>query len=91
MDTETFIDRLARKITDLGLTLPAILVLEAHKPLAFLGSQLLLLAQPTLDVFLPRGLSTGAVDLLADSRQLESLLVKLETGAKAGPPSQEEM
>jgi hypothetical protein len=91
MDTEIFIDKVAQKITALGLTFPAILLLESHKPLAFLGSQLLLLAQPPVDLFLPQGLSANTVDLLADPRQIEALLVKLETGAAALPQQQEEL
>ena len=74
----TFIEKVANKIADLGLTAPAILLLEAHKPLAFIGSQLLLVAQPTLDIFLPQNLIRNTADLLADSNQLEQLITSLE-------------
>ena len=76
---KTFTDTVANKISALGLTLPAILMLEAHKPLAFLGSQLLLVMQPTLDIFLPHHLTHNATNLLADSDELEALIAKLET------------
>ena len=75
----TFIEKVAAKITDLGLTAPAILLLEAHKPLAFIGSQLLLIAQPALDIFLPQNLIHNTSNLLADPGQLEELITRLET------------
>jgi hypothetical protein len=74
----TFIAKLAAKITDLGLTGPAILLLEANKPLTFVGSQLLLVAQPTLDMFLKPDITQNMADLLADSAQVEQLIMTLE-------------
>lgn len=81
METTLFIEKVAAKITGLGLTAPAILLLETHKPLAFIGSQLLLVAQPTLDIFLPHNLAHNMSNLLADPDQLEKLLVTLETNS----------
>ena len=79
MNQDTFIKKVADRITDLGLTGPAILLFEANKPLAFIGSQLLLVAQPTLDIFLSRDLTQNVINLLADSDQLEQLITNLET------------
>lgn len=78
METITFIEKCANKITDLGLTAPAILLLESHRPLAFVGSQLLLVAQPTLDIFLPQNLIRNTATLLSNEDQLETLIVQLE-------------
>ena len=78
METITFTQKVANKITDLGLTAPAIFLLESHRPLAFLGSQLLLVAQPTLDIFLPQNLVRNTATLLSDSDQLETLIIQLE-------------
>lgn len=78
MNTLTFIEKIANRISDLGLTTPAILLLEAHKPLAFIGSQLLLVAQPTLDFFIPQTFTRNTIDLLAEPEQLELLIGKLE-------------
>ncbi len=78
METTVFTEKAANKIIDLGLTAPAILLLEAHKPLAFIWSQLLLVAQPTLDIFLPQNLIRNTADLLANPYQLEQLITKLE-------------
>ena len=85
VDNLTFAEKVANKIIDLGLAAPAILLLEAHKPLAFLGSQLLLIAQPTLNVFLPQTLTRDSADLLADTRQFEHLIDCLEVGLDRSP------
>ncbi|MCK4667199.1 hypothetical protein KAU33_10645 [Candidatus Dependentiae bacterium] len=42
------VEKIARKITYLGLTIPAIFFIEMHKPLSFLGSQLLFFLEPLL-------------------------------------------
>jgi hypothetical protein len=81
MNQANFIEKVAEKISNLGLTAPAILLLEANKPLAFIGSQLLLVAQPTLDLFLPRDLTKKFTNLLEDPAQFEQLIVSLETKA----------
>jgi hypothetical protein len=81
MTTTPFIQNIADKIVGLRLTTPAILLLEAHKPLAFLGSQLLLVAQPTLNIFLPQNLVNDLTQLLAEPEQLEQLITRLETNA----------
>jgi hypothetical protein len=55
--------------------------LEAHKPLAFLGSQCLLVAQPTLNLFISPPFTQNLVDLLADPEQVEQLIAHLEQPA----------
>ena len=79
MSQNNFIKKVADRITDLGLVGPAILLLEANKPLAFIGSQLLLVAQPTLDIFMPRNFTQNTINLLSDPAQLEELITTLET------------
>ena len=78
MNQNNFIEKVADKITELGLAGPAILLLEVHKPLAFLGSQLMLVAQPTLNGFVSRNFTQHVIDLLTDSGQLEQLITNLE-------------
>ena len=78
MDQMTFVEKVTRKISGLGLTAPAILFLEAHKPLAFLSSQLLLIAQPSLNLFVSPHSTQSMVNLLADPSQLEQLMTQLE-------------
>ncbi len=79
MEQTEFVEKIAAKISQLGLTGPAVVLLEAHKPLAFIGSQFLLVAQPTLDLFLPHAYTRNLVNLLADPTQLDQLLVTLES------------
>ena len=79
MNPDNFVQKVADKITNLGLAGPAILLLEANKPLAFLGSQLLLVAQPTLNIFISPHLTQQTINLLTDSDQLEQLIQALET------------
>ncbi len=45
-DEKAVIDKLARKTTDRGWTVPAILFLESVKPLNFVGSQVLVFFEP---------------------------------------------
>ena len=78
MTSPTFINQVADKIAQLGLTTPAILLLEAHKPLTFIGSQFLLVFQPTLDLVLPSHLIRNTSDLLADPDQYDHLITLLE-------------
>ena len=84
MDQLTFVEKVAHKLTHLGLAAPAILLLEAHKPLAFISSQCLLVAQPTLNLFVTPFFTQGLVDLLADPTQLEQLISHLEQKSAPG-------
>ena len=81
MDTsgDPFVERVAHLIARWGLVTPAIVFLEANKPLSFVGSQALLMFQPITDSFVARELSMDLATLLADRDRLESLLARLET------------
>lgn len=78
MEKSAFINQLALKIQNLGLTTPAIFFLENHKPLAFIASQLLLIAQPTFNLFISPTLTQNSINLLTDADQLEELIHNLE-------------
>ncbi len=78
MNQVNFVEKVAGKIAQLGLAAPAILLLEAHKPVAFIGGQLLLIAQPTLNLFVAPSLTQGMVELLTNPTQLEYLITHLE-------------
>jgi hypothetical protein len=81
---------IAKKISKSGLAGPAILLLEAHKPLAFLGSQLLLIAQPTVDIFFPcNKFIPEMINVLGDSKQVETLIAGLEKTVIASSSSPE--
>lgn len=74
---EELIAGLVRRVNQWGMVAPAILFLEAHKPLSFLASQFLLLSQPTLEPFLGGVVSEYAL-LLEDRENLETILSHLE-------------
>jgi hypothetical protein len=78
---ETFVEKVAHKLANLGLAGPVGLLLEAHKPLAFVSSQFLLVAQPTLNMFVSPTFTQGLVDTLADPTQMEQLISQLEQNA----------
>ncbi len=82
------IERTARRIADWKLTAPAVAFLQVNKPLSFVGSQVLLMLQPMLDVFVTRQLTTEWATLMADRDQIEVLIARLEamqhSGSKVG-------
>lgn len=77
---DEIIERVARRIEALGMTTPAILMLEAHKPLSFLGSQALLVLQPVLGLALDAQTSSAYAEFLEDRRNVELLIRRLERG-----------
>src|SRR5574342_255560 len=89
MNQVNFVEKVARKIAQLGLAMPAMLLLEAHKPVAFIGGQFLLVAQPTLDLFVSPHLTQGMVDVLTNPAQLEHLITCLEQQTSHPPTSLE--
>ena len=48
---DQLISQVARRAAQLGIASPAILFLEMHKPLAFLGAQMLWATQPLLNLW----------------------------------------
>ncbi len=77
--SDSVLDRVAQQLIRWRLTVPAIVFLQAHKPLSFVGAQLLLVLEPVLVVFLPHRWIVDGVTLLTDSRGWDVLLHKLET------------
>ncbi len=76
---QQLIDRLARRIVDLGLAAPAILFIEMNKPLAFLGAQLLLVAQPFLSIGLKDADLRDFAAILEERGGVEELIERLES------------
>jgi hypothetical protein len=73
-ESHGLIERVARRIEQRGLVTAAVLFLETMKPLSFLGSQMLHLAQPIL------GQSAAEyADLLEDPGSVDRLLARLES------------
>lgn len=71
------IEGLVRRVNEWDVVVPAILFLEAHKPLSFLASQFLLLFQPALEPFLGGVVREYAL-LLEDRENVETILSYLE-------------
>ena len=83
---DALVERLARLISRWGLATPAILFLEANKPLSFVGSQALLLLQPMTDLFMARELTADLAALFADRDRLETLISRLEISGHSEQP-----
>jgi hypothetical protein len=66
--------------TSFGRTLrgPLILLLEMHAPLAFLGSQILLAAQPFLGLMTGDKLARDLAFLLEEPANVQQLIARLE-------------
>jgi hypothetical protein len=75
---DALIEALAQRIEAGGLTAPAILLLEAHKPLSFLGSQALLVVQPILSFAFGTSTSAQYAALLEERSNVERLIQRLE-------------
>ena len=72
------LDRIARALTARRLEVPAILALELHKPLAFLGSQALIVFTPLLAPAVGLENMQKATRLLDDRENIERLIVRIE-------------
>lgn len=76
--SEELLDRLTQLIERRGLTLPALLFLQATRPLGFIASQGLLLCQPLLSFFYESPRIAETADLLADRTNIDRLVARLE-------------
>lgn len=75
---DLLIEKLAQRISSWGLTAPAILFLEAHKPFSFIGSQALLFFQPLLGFLVGDEVIGGYAQLFEDQANIERLLHLME-------------
>ena len=86
IDHEAIIERAAKWIVSKGLATPAVFLLEMHKPIAPLGSLVMLGAMPFVGPFVGFG-KVEQFALMAEDRQnIEKLLLKIEHYAKHGVP-----
>jgi len=77
-DPDALIEEMALWVERAGLTEPVVALLEAHKPLAFLGSQAMLFLQPLLSPFLSN--TERFIAFLEDQKNMERLLDRLTAG-----------
>ncbi len=75
---DELIERLVSQLNAWGMVAPALMFLEANKPLSFLGSQLILLSQPVLGLIWEDKLLGDYALLLEDRDNIERLLCRLE-------------
>lgn len=85
-DEKQLIEQLAATLRRKGWGIPALVVLEAGRPLTFLGGQLLWLAQPALSLFMPGDEVRRMAELLENPQAVTALLARLETAV--APPQE---
>jgi hypothetical protein len=78
IENQAFVNQLADLICSWGLQIPVLVGLEAGRPFAFLGGQLLWVAQPALAIFLPGNTVRHLAELLEEPAAVESLITTLE-------------
>ena len=72
------IKRMAKRIFDHGLSVPAILFLDMMKYVSFLGSQAMVFFGPILTVFIKSDPYYKMAELMQDRNNLELLLQEIE-------------
>ncbi|GAB4270210.1 MAG: hypothetical protein Kow0080_14420 [Candidatus Promineifilaceae bacterium] len=74
---DTFLNEAADFLCRRGLRLPALIILEAGQPLAYLGGQMLWVAQPALSLFLPANKIRQTAQLLEQPTAVSGLIQRL--------------
>jgi hypothetical protein len=82
------LEELAQRIHNAGMSRPVRLFLMAGRPLSFMGSQMLLMAQPTLNLLLGKDPTGKYARLLDDRRNVDKLTARLEA-LETRPPQKE--
>ena len=76
---EQLLNSVTQRIEEMGLTAPAILFLETYKPVAFLGAQLLWVAEPFLSLGFNAADLHDLTRLIEDRTGIEELIRRLES------------
>lgn len=84
-ERDRIFDRLAGEIVRRRMQVPAILALEMHRPLAFLGSQALIILTPLLAPAIGLRNMQAACALLAQPGSIDHLVDRIEELAHAVP------
>ena len=78
-EQDVFLDRLADVVQRYGLRGPALMVLDAGRPLTFLGGQMLWLLQPALSLLVPGKQVAQLAHVLEKPEAVLALVTRLET------------
>ena len=81
-ETIKIINKLASKIVDSGLSVPAIFFLESTKYVTFIGSQFLVFLGPIATCFINNNKYYNIVEILEDRSNIELLIVEIENKNK---------
>lgn len=76
---EQLIEQLSQRAQTWGLSSPAILFLEMHKPLAYVGAQMMLAIQPFLSFWWRDQDVRDLAALLEDRANVDALIARLES------------
>lgn len=77
LEQENLLNDIAETVCRRGWRMPAMMILEAGRPLALIGSQLLWLAQPALSIFVRASTIGQFARLLEEPAALDGLLARL--------------
>jgi len=80
VDWEETIEKIAAKISQFGMETPAVLMLEAHKPLTFFVNQGLIFLSPILFPFFGNN-THRAAKFFEDRQNVEKLIQRIEQKA----------
>ncbi|HEX6383717.1 MAG TPA: hypothetical protein VF177_03505 [Anaerolineae bacterium] len=78
MPDQEWLDQFTDTLCRHGLRLPALIALEAGRPMAFLTGQLLWVAQPALSLFFSSKELYQMAQLLEEPAAVEALVTRLE-------------
>ncbi len=77
-ERDAWIERAAHEVVRRRMEVPAVFMLEMHRPLSFLGSQALIVATPFLGALAGTDNVLKLSKLLEDSRNVERLVNRIE-------------
>lgn len=75
---EAIIEALAKRVVEMGLSLPAVLFLEMHKPLTFLASQAMTFVSPVFAAFFGFQRMNEVAAFLQERENIEALVDRIE-------------
>ncbi|MBI1755520.1 MAG: hypothetical protein HYR64_00245 [Fimbriimonas ginsengisoli] len=88
-ETEALIERAAKQIERRGMEVPAVLMLEMHKPLSYVASQAAIVFAPFLVPVLGYNGVHDYSRLLTRRENVEKLICRLEAGAQTAKAATE--